>query len=316
MEAGERPAVAGVVGRARAAWGDLSANGRGAVFMLGVAVFFAVNSAIIKTLVAGGLHPFQITFARLAIGLLVILPFVWRAGLGSLRTRHPGIHLMRGIAGSVAMISGIAALAQVSLADFTAISFAQPLFAVILAVLVLGEVVGWRRWSATVAGFLGVLVMTRPGSGAFEPAALLALVMALGIAVAVILVKRLPEGETQVSMLFYFSVVALVLCTPPALVVWRAPSGAETIGLLFFGVTGLATQALMIAAYRSGEASFLAPFDYTRIVVAGLLGFFVFAEVPDLWTLVGAAVIITSTLYIARREAGLGRPTQPRGPAA
>jgi drug/metabolite transporter (DMT)-like permease len=314
--AGERPAAtAGGPGRLRDAWRALSANGRGAVFLLGVAVFFAVNSAIIKAMAAGGLHPFQITLARLAIGFLAILPFVWRAGLGSLRTRHPGIHVLRGIAGSIAMICGVAALAHVSLADFTAISFAQPLFLVILAVFVLGEVVGWRRWSATAAGFLGVLIMTRPGSGAFEPAALLALVMALGIAVAVVLVKRLPEGETQVSMLFYFSVTALVLCTPPALAVWRAPSGAEAVGLVLFGLTGIATQALMVAAYRSGEASFLAPFDYTRIVVAGLLGYLVFAEVPDLWTLAGAAVIVASTLYIARREARLGRPIVPREPA-
>jgi drug/metabolite transporter (DMT)-like permease len=303
--AGERPAAtAGGPGRLRDAWRALSANGRGAVFLLGVAVFFAVNSAIIKAMAAGGLHPFQITLARLAIGFLAILPFVWRAGLGSLRTRHPGIHVLRGIAGSIAMICGVAALAHVS-----------PLFLVILAVFVLGEVVGWRRWSATAAGFLGVLIMTRPGSGAFEPAALLALVMALGIAVAVVLVKRLPEGETQVSMLFYFSVTALVLCTPPALAVWRAPSGAEAVGLVLFGLTGIATQALMVAAYRSGEASFLAPFDYTRIVVAGLLGYLVFAEVPDLWTLAGAAVIVASTLYIARREARLGRPIVPREPA-
>lgn len=297
--------------RLRSAWGALSANARGCLFMLAAACFFGVNSAIIKALLASDLHPFQITFVRLLVGLLAVLPFVWRAGVASLRTRHPGIHALRALAGGGAMVCGIAALETLPLADFTALSFSQPLFAVVLAVLLLGESVRWRRWAATLAGFVGVLIMVRPGSGAFEIHALLALAMAFGIAVAVILVKRLPAEESQATMLFYFGAATLLVFTPLAATVWRTPEPAEALGLLAFGLAGFLTQALMIAAYRAGEASVVAPIDYSRLIVAALLGFVLFGEVPDGWTLAGAAVIVAATLYIARREATLGKTKAP-----
>jgi len=293
--------------RLSAFWRGLPANGRGAVLMLAAAVCFAANGALIKVLLASGMPPLEITFVRLLVGVVAILPFVWRAGWGSLRTRHPGIHALRALAGGGAMYCGIAALERLHLADFTALSFSQPLFAVILAVAVLGESVGWRRWGATFAGFLGVLVMVRPGGGAFEASALLAVAMAFGIAVAVILAKRLPAEESQVAMLFYFSLATVVFFAAPALAVWRPPSSIQALGLVGFGFAGLLTQALLIAAFRTGEASVVAPFDYTRLIVAGVLGFALFGEVPDRWTFAGAAVIVAATLYIARREAVLGK---------
>jgi drug/metabolite transporter (DMT)-like permease len=251
---------------------------------------------------------------RLLVGVGAILPFVWRAGWASLKTRHPGIHAMRALAGGGAMFCGIAALDHLRLADFTALSFSQPLFAVMLAVLVLGETVGWRRWGATFAGLVGVVIMVRPGTGALDVGALLAVAMAFGIAVAVILAKRLPAEESQATMLFYFSLTTLIFFAVPALAVWRTPTSAEAWGLIGFGFAGLLTQALMIAAYRTGEASVVAPFDYTRLIIAGILGFALFGEVPDLWTLAGAGVIVAATLYIARREAVLGKPPIPREP--
>ena len=284
--------------------------------MLAAACLFAANSALIKSLLVSGLNPLQITFVRLAVGALAMLPFVWRAGLSSLKTRHPGVHGLRALAGGGAMVCGIAALEKLPLADYTALSFAQPLFAVILAVLVLGETVRWRRWAATLAGLLGVVIMVRPGSGAFEAEALLAVAMAFGIAVAVILAKRLPAEESQITMLFYFSVTTTLVFAGPALAVWRAPSPAEALGLVGFGVGGLITQALMIAAFRTGEASVVAPFDYCKLIVAGVLGFALFGEMPDRWTLAGAAVIVAATLYIARREASLGRRPTPRETAS
>lgn len=300
----------------RAYWYGLSPNGRGALFMLAAACFFAANSALIKTLLTGGLHPLQITFVRLAVGTLAILPFVWRAGLSSLKTRHPGNHALRALAGGGAMVCGIAALEKLPLADYTALTFSQPLFAVILAILVLGETVGWRRWGATLTGFLGVVIMVRPGSGAVEVEALLAVAMAFGIAVAVILAKRLPAEESQVTMLFYFSVTTSVVFAAPALAVWRDPSLPEALGLVAFGLGGLLTQALMIAAFRTGEASVVAPFDYCKLIVAGILGFALFGEVPDRWTFAGAAVIVAATLYIAHREARLGKRPAPRESAS
>jgi len=132
----------------------------------------------------------------------------------------------------------------------------------------------------------------------------------------VIMAKRLPAEESQVTMLFYFSLSTAIVFAAPALAVWQTPPMAEALGLLGFGLAGLVTQALMIAAYRTGEASVVAPFDYSKLIVAGILGFVLFGEVPDLWTLVGAAVIVTATLYIARREIVLGRRPTPRESAS
>jgi drug/metabolite transporter (DMT)-like permease len=295
-----------------AAWHSLPANRRGALFMLAAAFCFSVNGAFVKVLLASGLHPLQITFVRLLVGVAAILPFVWRAGWASLKTRHPGIHALRALAGGGAMFCGFAALDRLQLADFTALSFSQPLFAVMLAVLVLGESVGWRRWGATFAGFLGIVIMVRPGAGALDIGALLALAMAFGIAVAVILAKRLPAAESQATILFYFSLATLIVFVGPALALWQTPTVLQTLGLVGSGVVGLITQALMIAAYRTGEASVVAPFDYSRLIIAGGLGYAVFGEIPDGWTLAGASVIVAATLYIARREAILGKQAAPR----
>ncbi len=286
----------------------LSPNHQGALWMLGAATGFTLNSAMVKTLGTEGLHALQIVFFRGAIGLLVILPFVWQAGgIAALKTRHPWVHAIRTLAGTVAILCGFYAFTRLPLADVTAITFTTPLFAVVLAVLILGEPVRWRRWTATAVGFLGVLIMVRPGGAGFDPAALIALGMGFGVAVAVTLVKKFPPAEKQAVMLFYFAVGSTAISALPAAAVWRAPTLSQLVILVTIGVLGLGAQAMLIRAFRVGEASFVAPFDYSKLVIAGLIGFFVFSEVPDAWALIGAGVIVASTLYIARREATVGR---------
>lgn len=283
-----------------AAWSRLPGNRRGALWMLVGAAGFTLNGALVKLLGAGGMHPFEISFVRSMVAFVAILPFLWRSGPGVLRSNHLRIHLARGAAGGTAMICAFYALTKIPLADFTALSFTTPLFILLLAALILGERVGLRRWSAVAVGFLGVLVMTRPGAGAFDPNALGALAMALGIATAVVLVKRLPPSESQVTMLIYFCLVSMAMSAGPAAFVWRMPTPAEALLLVAIGVLGISSQSVMIRAFRAGEASFVAPFEYSRLLLAGALGFFLFAETPDLWSLVGAAVIIAATLYLAR----------------
>ena len=291
--------------RLQNAWLRLTPNQRGAVWMVGAATSFTLNSALVKALGQIDFHPLQLAFLRTAIALLVLLPIVWRGGVEGLKSRHPGIHLIRGVAGGGAIATGFVGLTLIPLADFMALSFTTPLFIILLAVLLLGETVRWRRWSATAAGFLGVVVMVRPGAGTLELGALCALVMAFGIAIASTMVKRLPAEETPLSMLFWFSLAATLLTAPLAAVVWRAPNAEEWLWLIAMGVLGAGAQFLIIRAYKVGEATFVAPFDYSKLLIAGAIGFFVFAEVPDLWTLAGAAIIVASTLYIARREARL-----------
>lgn len=294
-----------------AAFLSLSPNLQGALWMLASALVFTANGVLVKALAEGGMSFFQIALARAGFALLAILPFVWSAGPAAFRTSHPGSHLIRALAGAGAMLSGFYALSRLPLAEVTAIGFTTALFATVLAIFVLGEVVRWRRWTATLVGFLGVLIMLRPaaalqGAGVPLDGFLAALGMAFGIAVAIVMVKRLPKTEHPAVMLLYFCLASIAIALWPAIEVWRDPSWREWLLLAGVGVIGVSGQSLIIRAYRAGEASFVAPFDYAKILFAAVLGFVFFGELPDEWTLSGAAVIVASTLYIARREAQLG----------
>lgn len=296
------------------ALGRLSPNHRGAIWMMGATIGFTINGAMVKTLAELDMDAFQISFARAFFALLAILPFVWHERRTLLKSQHWGTHILRGLAGAIAMLAGFYAVSKMPLADVTALGFTQPLFTTLLAFLLLGEVVRWRRWSATLVGFLGVLVIVRPGAESFEPTALAALAMALGIALAVTLVKRFPVSESRVRMLFVFCVTSIVISAPLAFCVWRMPDLEELALLLGIGVLGVASQSMIIRAYQAGEASFIAPFDYSKLLFAGLIGYFLFGEIPDQWTFAGAAIIVGATLYILRRESARGsdRSTPPQ----
>lgn len=295
---------------AKAAWLALSGNARGAIWMIACGVGFTVMAVQIK-LLGDRLDSFQIAFFRCLIGLIAILPFVAGYGISSLRTRSLGIHLLRGLFGFVAMFASYYAVARMPLASYTALSFTKPLFSTVLAVLILHEVVHWRRWTATLVGFAGVLIMVRPGAGTFDSAALFALADALSIAFLVTLVKRLPPQETTLVMLFYFGVFSTAASLPPAILVWRTPTLEELTLLIGIGVLGVLAQSFWIRAYRVGEASAVAPFDYLRLLFAALAGFLAFGELIGRWEIVGALIIVVSTVYIARREARIRRRSTP-----
>ena len=290
--------------RLRSSWLALPGNARGALWMVASGVVFTVMALMIK-LLGTRLDSFQIAFFRCLIGLLAIMPIVAGYGLSSLRTRSLGIHLLRGLGGLVAMFASYYAIARMPLASYTALSFTKPLFSTVLAVIILHEAVRWRRWTATLIGFIGVLVMVRPGAGTFDTAALFALADSLSIAFLVTLVKRLPPTETTLVMLFYFGVFSTAASLPPALLVWRTPTLAELALLVGIGVLGVLAQSCWIRAYRAGEASAVAPFDYLRLLLAAVAGFIAFGELIDRWEVAGAAVIVVSTVYIARRETRL-----------
>jgi drug/metabolite transporter (DMT)-like permease len=193
------------------------------------------------------------------------------------------------------------------LADATALSFTRPLFMIVLAVLFLGEQVRWRRWSATGIGFLGVLVMARPGDGGFDFAAGVAVAATLFVAGVGVMLKRLAATERPETIIFYFTIISSLLSLGPALYVWRPPGWADVAVMAVLGGLGSLGQYLTIRAYRIAEATAVDPVDYARLLLATAFGFALFGELPDSWTLLGALIIVGSTLYITRREARLGR---------
>ena len=293
----------------RGSWFALAPNLRGALWVLLAGVFFSAMGVLIK-LLGARLDSFQIAFFRALFGLVAVLPFVWTVGLSKLKTRHPFKHLLRGAIGVSAMFCGFYAITHLTLADAVAFTFTRALFLIPLAVLFLGEKVRARRWSATAVGFVGVLVMLRP-AGTMEPAAFVALGGALLVASVTVVIKQLAATERPTTLLFYFGVFSSVVALGPALLVWQTPTWTELAMLFAVGAAAAAAQSCMIRGFAVGEVTAVVPFDYARLIFAGLLGFFIFAELPDLWTLAGAVLLIASTLYIALREARLGRPKQP-----
>ena len=286
-------------------WTDLAPNSKGAILMTASGLTYSFVAAQVKELSQGGMHGFEITFFRALIGFLGLVPFLAVAGSAGFRTQHLSKHVWRGVLGSVSVFCAYIGIGKLALANYTALSFTKPLFAVILAFLILGEQVRWRRWAATVIGFLGVLVMIRPGADTFSPWAFLALGDAFSIAFLITIVKRLPESETELVMMFYYGVIAILISLPFALLFWRWPTPFEWLLLTGIGLIGALSQYLWILAFRAGEASAVAPFDYLRLLFAGMVGVVLFSEYPDLWTIGGAVIVVASTIYIAQREARL-----------
>jgi drug/metabolite transporter (DMT)-like permease len=294
----------------RAYFESLSPNVRGALWMLLAALVWSVNEATIKGL-GRSLDPFQIAFFRCFFGGLWVLPFLLAStGTRAFRTRRFGGHFVRAAAGYVAMALAFYSIVNMPLADATALGFTRPLFMVVLAVLFLGEIVRWRRWTATAVGFLGVVVMARPGLANIDLALMAAIGGAFFVAVVSVMIKKLAETEHPATIIFYFGVISSILALGPALLVWKTPTLVEFLVLFGIGAAGSLGQYLTILAFRIGEATAVDPFDYVRLIYASLFGFLFFAELPDRYTLLGAAIIVASTWYIAQREARLRREAQ------
>ncbi len=296
---------------------DLPDNVRGALWMVLAGACFALQGAMVKA-VGERLDVLQVQFFRCLFGFLTVLPFVMgpmlQGRIGEvLRTRRPVLHVARALVGISGMFCGFYAVTHLPLADAIAISFTRPLFVIVLAVLFLGEVVGWRRWAATAVGFVGVLIIVRPGTTAFDWAAVVALLGAFLVADVGIMVKKLSTTERNVTVLFYFTTITTLVSAVPAYLVWIAPTPVEFALMVLVGISATAGQALALRAYRIGEASAVTPFDSTRMLFAVAYGLLLFGEVPDLWTLAGATILIGSTIYIAHREYRLGRATASGG---
>lgn len=279
-----------------------SAPGRAILCMLlGVAVLTA-NDALLKWM-TGGYHVGQIMFCR---GLFVFIPLallIWRGGgLRSLHTDNPKGHLIRAllvILGTFLFVSG---LKHLPLTDAIAIAFAGPLFIAALAPPLLGEYVGWRRWMAVLSGFIGIVIIMRPGGGVFQWAALFPLAASLTGAFRDILTRGMSETETSVALLFYTSLGVVLASMVISPFVWQPVPFADWG---WFAVNGFligSAHFLMIETFRYGEAALVAPFKYSGAVWAAIFGYFIWGDIPDLGTVMGVTVVVVAGIYILHRE--------------
>jgi drug/metabolite transporter (DMT)-like permease len=278
----------------------------GILLIVASSVSFALMNAVVK-LVSGHLGPVEIGFFRQLFSMIPVVSMViHQGGPSMLRTQRPFGHLFRGLIGNSAMIIFFLSVAKLPLADANALSFASPLFITALSMPLLGEAVGKHRWSAVIVGFAGVMVMTNPGgnwfSGNAGVGAGMGVLAAFMSALMTITIRQLNKTEPPVRIVFYFATIGTIFFGGLLTIFWVTPTLPELGGLMVVGLIGGLSQLLMTYAYRHAPASTLAPFGYVSILWSTALGYLIWSELPGPRILIGAAIVITSGLYIIYRE--------------
>ena len=287
-------------------WKRLPHNARGMLWMTVSSATFAVHDASAKLL---GQHfsVYQITFMRFSTALVLFLPFVWWIGWRTIGTKLPWVQGTRAALTVCAQMLAYFALAHMLLAHVTAIAFTRPLFVTLMAVFILTEKPGWRRWAATVVGFGGMLLMVNPGAGVGFAGLgwpmLAAMMSSMLFATVGVAVRRYSGSEHPNAWMFYYMVAGVIMSSPGAWLTWQTPNLHEVMIAIMLSAIAIIAQACFILAFTVGEASAVGPVDYTRLVYATIFGWFIFQELPQTMTWVGAAIIVAASYYVAQHEA-------------
>ncbi len=284
----------------------LPASLRGMTAMLGSAMTISSMNGVVHHL-TGGLHAFEIAFFRQMFGFLFISAVFLRGGLQPLYTRKFKLHALRAVLNAGALLTYFLALSMEPLAKVVGLGFTAPLFATLGAAYFLGEAMGARRWLALTLGLAGALVILRPGAEVVSLGAMLVLLSNLCWAGALLVIKVLARTEGSVTITAYAALLMTPLTLATALFVWQWPSVTQIYWLIAIGIGGTFAQLCLSQAFREADATLVLPVDFTKFVWVSLIGYFFFAEVPDLWTVIGAAIVCSGVLYNAYRE-GSGAP--------
>lgn len=274
---------------------------RGVLWMLAGTVFFSSMHGLIRH-VSAGMHPFEVVFFRNLFGLIVVAPWFMRYGFSVLKTGNLKLHILRAGLNIISMLAFFYALSLAPLADVTALTFAAPLFAPILATIFFGERAGPLRWAAILFGFAGAMVVLRPGFTDVNAGLVLAAFAALVWAFALMVIKQLGRTDSTVTITSYMIVCLVPLSAVPAVFVWQWPTGEQFLWLMAIGVSGTIGHLLLNQAVKEAQANTVMPFDFARLIWAVLIGYFAFAELPDAFTWVGGLMICGSGIYIAYSE--------------
>lgn len=287
----------------------LDRNLHGALWMIASAVGFTAMTTLIKFL--GDDYPAALqTFYRQLAGFIVLLPIIIRRRGAAFATTRPGILIFRSAAGTVGMILSFYAFQKMPLADANALSFTRTLWLVPLAFFVVREPVGPLRIGAAVVGFIGVLIMLRPGVGgqfAVGWPAMAMLASSFLFALTITGMKVMTRDHSPTVLLVWSAALGLVLGVPGAIFTWRWPEPVDLALLAAMGVLGTITQGCYIKGMSIGDAGAMAPIDYIRLVFTVIVGFALFHEIPSSWTVAGAGVVVASTLFITWRESRIAK---------
>ncbi|WP_181832574.1 DMT family transporter [Bosea caraganae] len=283
-------------------WRGATPNLRGSIYMVSSFLVYAVMTGLFKYL--GPMIPLvEILMVRQIVMSLIIIAFAMRELPAMIHTDRPGLQVFRGLVTLASMLCGFSAIIYIPLAQATAIGFSQVLFVTIAAVLVLKETVDRARWVATIIGFVGVIIMLNPSADGLDVYALMSVGGALFGACVTVSVRMLAASERTDTILIWQGIVLIVVLAVPTWWVWVWPTPQQWLWLIVLSVFGTAGQWLLTRAYQVGEASALAPIDFSRLLLASFTGFVFFAEIPALPTWIGAAIVIGATLFTVRKNA-------------
>ncbi len=281
--------------------GDLSPTARGALFMVCATACWAAMMVLVRML-TGDYSAFEILFFRNLVALMLLGPIIAHAGIGVLRTRRPGLHVLRAALSYLGMLGLFYGIARLAVADVVALSFTQPLFIVVLAALILKEGVGLARWRATLLGFIGVLIIVRPGFAEIGLATVVVIVSALLYGGSNVCIKALMRTDTPFQAVVYVNLLMLPMSLIPTVFFWTTPGWTDLALMAGVGVTGTAAVYMLTRAYAAADASAVVPYDFLRLPFTATAAYVMFNETVDVWTLAGAAVIFGSSYALVRIE--------------
>ena len=286
-----------------------------ASLMMLVALFCFTTMGICIRLSSAFVPVIEIVFFRNILAVLIMAPVLIRQGANSIKMNRPKLFFGRACINFIGMLCGFTAVTLIPLAEMTALSFTGPIFVTIGAALFLGEVIRIRRIMAIAVGFVGALIILRPGLVEVSVGAMLALVSALSIAAASLVVKKMTQSETASSIVFWMVMMQAPLALVPAIFVWEWPTVEAWVYLWGMALSGTAAHVLFTRAVGLVEITSLQPLEFAKLPFAVVLAWLVFAELPDIWIWIGGSVIFASTVYITRREALARQPAIPEAKA-
>jgi drug/metabolite transporter (DMT)-like permease len=274
---------------------------RVAMLVVSAAGSLSAMHAIVRFL-SPSIHPFELAFFRSLFGFIVILPLLLRGGIDSVRTHQPRLQMLRGVVSIAAMMSWFYGLSMVPLAEATALSFTNVIFGSLAAIIFLREKMTMARGIAVLIGFVGVLVILRPGFVQMDIGVVCVLFSALCWGCSVVIVKQLGRTDAAVSIVAWVGIQLSILSLPFALSVWVWPTMEEWLWLSLLGTLATIGHLCMVQGLKLTDAMTIFPLDFTRLIWASLFGLFIFSEWPDVWTFVGAGIIVISGTFMLYRE--------------
>ena len=272
------------------------------VFYVSIGSLMLVVMAAVAKFLGDRIPSFELMFFRSGVGLLFVLPFFLRNPLEPLQTKRPMMHLTRGAVGAFGNGCFFWTITHMLLADSMALQFSRPLFMIPLAIFFLGERVPFNRVVVSVVGFAGIVLYARPFTSGFDSNALVGATGAFFGGLVVVSIKQLAKTEQTRVIMFYYAFWNAFFSLIPSFFVWVWPTGTEWPFLILIGFLGIAGQGMITKGLTLGDATALAPLDYSRIVYAAALGFLLFGEIPGIWSFAGMAIIVSASIYLVVTE--------------